>query len=124
MHSTHRKGIDKRVERTIHKKLEKELPVEERYNCIYNRKDILEPMIYSISRGYFLEGGVEALKENRKGVPDADSLFYRLTEMRKEDALSYFHTVNVLQEDVGGGSSPSSLAVGNRKASLHKTDSA
>jgi len=40
MHSSYLEGMDKRVKRAIYEELRKKLPVEERFNCIYDRKDI------------------------------------------------------------------------------------
>jgi hypothetical protein len=51
------------------------LLIKEMYNAVYSKREIVDPILFSISRGYFLEYSVE---EYGYECPDADTIFYRL----------------------------------------------
>ena len=91
MHSTYPNSNWRRVKKTLLREMKDGMPIKERYNIIYSKGEIANPILFSISRGYFLEYGVE---EYRQKCPDADTIFYRLKYAGIEDVSKHYLQTN------------------------------
>lgn len=89
------------------------LPVEERYNSLYSRRDIMNPILEASRRREYVDQVVQDWKGEGKECPDGDSVFYRLGALSTDDVMGYFSIINgnILSEAKGRGLLPfSSLA--------------
>lgn len=70
-------------------KLSREIPLKLNYNCKYNEKQILGPIIYACIENTSLE----SLKNELKNKPDSDTIFYHLNKMNWHDLISIFQSM-------------------------------
>lgn len=89
-----RKG--KVAKKLIKEYIKTRIPIETRYNCTYDKEDILTPLLGAIAFKEFLESYTEDLREEGKTVPTADQIFNRLNTLSLNDVINCWRESNTL----------------------------
>ena len=112
----HPRDYSKTVRKRFVRQMKESLPVEERYNCIYSRTEITNPLLEACRRRGFVDQVVQDWKMEGRRCPDGDSIFYRLANLSIDSVMDYFSMINedVIRTARGMGLLPSpTMAAGD-----------
>ena len=92
----HKKNdITKEIGRYIKKRFSSILDINLSHNTIYTKKDFIDLLLYMCKTTDFAENGSKTFKEERKKVPNGDTLLYHLKNFKDVEQIKrIFTTIN------------------------------
>jgi hypothetical protein len=96
MHSlqyTH-KDISKYLKKSLKENFIDTLPLQMAGNCFYDKEDILNTMMFSITQDVYIAYGSEKLQKQQKKTPSDDDVFYHLNKLTTKQVFSAFTQMN------------------------------
>ncbi len=71
-----------------------DLPLQMANNCIYTKEDILNTVLFAISKDIYVEYATERLLWKTQKIPSSDDVFYHLNKLTAKQVFSTFNQVN------------------------------
>jgi len=97
MHSTTytQKDIGKFLKKSLKNNFIDTLHLPMAENCVYNKEQILNPVLFAVSEDTYVEYAVDRLKTTKPdNIPSSDDVFYHLNKLDNKTVFSTFQQMN------------------------------